>query len=35
MAGFNHPKQRTVHERGEEESAGRVEWVETTVRGDL
>lgn len=25
----------TVHQRGEEERAGRLEWVEMSVRGDL
>lgn len=31
----NHQKQQTVHERGDEENVGRVEWVETSFGGDL
>lgn len=35
MTEVNHSKQRTALERGEEERAGRDEWVETGVRDDL
>lgn len=30
-----HSKQRKVHRTGEEESAGRVEWVETSIEGEF
>lgn len=30
IPGVNHPKQLTAHEKGEEKSAGMVEWVEMT-----
>lgn len=32
---YNHPKKWSVHKRGEEERAGRVEQVETRVRDDV
>lgn len=35
IPGANNLMQQTVHKRGEEESADRVEWVEMCVMGDL
>lgn len=35
LPGVSHPKQQTVHKSDNEERAGRVEWVEKSVRGDL
>lgn len=35
MTEVNHSKQRTALERGEEERAGRDDWVKTGVRDDL
>lgn len=35
LPGVSHPKRQTVHKSDNEERAGRVEWVEKSVRGDL
>lgn len=35
LPGVSHPKRQKVHKSDNEERAGRVEWVEKSVRGDL